>query len=226
MSVFQREPNKIQFISIEGNIGAGKSTLFHRISNYLDEYELNKDKHILFLREPVDIWENIRNEYGKNILNLFYENPAKYAFEFQTMVLATQYRLIDETLRDNSQCSIIISERSIETGHQVFTKMLVEDGFITSVQYEIYKIMLENYLNLLHNNHTNKPDKIIYLDVEPEVCKKRVDSRSREGEELISLNYLQSCKKYYDKWLNEEIANKVVKITDNRDVHNIVKYII
>lgn len=197
----ERTSQKIRFIAIEGNIGAGKSTLFDNIQGYMNEYELNTDNHIVFLREPVDLWENVKNEEGKNMLELFYENPQKYAFEFQTMALTIQIKLLDETLKNNPQCTTIVSERSFSAGHNVFTKMLVEDGYISYIQYEIYKLLVKTRTETEYVPHTGIPDKVLYLDISADECKKRIGKRGRGGEGSISLEYLEKCEKYYKKWL-------------------------
>ena len=62
-----------RIVTIEGNIGAGKTTLI----NLLKEKYKNDDR-IVFLEEPVDTWEKITQD-GKNILELFYENQQKYS---------------------------------------------------------------------------------------------------------------------------------------------------
>jgi deoxyadenosine/deoxycytidine kinase len=197
----ERTPQKIRFIAIEGNIGAGKSTLFENIQGYMNEYELNTDNHIVFLREPVDLWENVKNEEGKNMLELFYENPQKYAFEFQTMALTIQIKLLDETLKNNPQCTTIVSERSFSAGHNVFTKMLVDDGYISYIQYEIYKLLVKTRTETENVPHIGVPDKVLYLDIPANECKKRIGKRGRGGEGSISLEYLEKCEKYYKKWL-------------------------
>ena len=197
----ERTPQKIRFIAIEGNIGAGKSTLFDNIQGYINEYELNTDRHIVFLREPVDLWENVKNEEGKNMLELFYENQQKYAFEFQTMALTIQIKLLDETLKNNPQCTTIVSERSFSAGHNVFTKMLVDDGYISYIQYEIYKLLVKTRTDSEYVPHTGIPDKVLYLDIPADECKKRIGKRGRGGEGSISLEYLEKCEKYYKKWL-------------------------
>lgn len=203
--------NKVRFISIEGNIGAGKSTLLNHIRGYIEEYELNKDNHIVFLREPVDIWQNMKDTEGKNILELLYENPHKYAFEFQLTAYSSQIKLIDETLEKNPQCTLIISERCFEAGHNVFTKMLCDEGCISSIQYEIYKYLLGTRTNTNQLIHTGVPDKVLYLDLRPETCIQRIHKRGREEETPITLDYIKRCDKYYKNWLSDaKNINKVV----------------
>ena len=63
-------------ISIEGNIGSGKSTFF----NYIKE-QLGVQSNVIFLDEPVGIWETIRDSEG-NILEHFYNDPYKYSYCF------------------------------------------------------------------------------------------------------------------------------------------------
>jgi len=226
--VSTRRKQKIQFISIEGNIGAGKSTLMRDICGYIEEYQLNLDNHIIFLREPVDLWEGVKDENGKNMLELFYENPQKYAFEFQTMAYTFQTKLIDETLEKNPQCRIIVSERSFDAGHNIFTKMLHNDGYISYIQYEIYKILLKTRMESTYIPHSGIPDKVIYLDIPYTTCKNRIKVRGRGGEENISLEYLEKCERYYKEWLNDIITQenrRVVLINDNKCIDSIIQHI-
>ena len=57
-----------KIVSIEGNIGSGKSTL---LENLRKQYA--NCKHIIFLPEPVDDWEKIKDSEGNNILSLLNE---------------------------------------------------------------------------------------------------------------------------------------------------------
>ena len=51
-----------RIVSIEGNIGSGKSTLLANLKKYF-----NKETNIVFLKEPVDEWSNIKDENGTTI---------------------------------------------------------------------------------------------------------------------------------------------------------------
>ena len=68
---------KIKIVSLEGNIGSGKTLLFN---NLKENYKNNKK--IIFLKEPVDEWEKIKDENGKSILKNFYDDQEKFAFPF------------------------------------------------------------------------------------------------------------------------------------------------
>jgi deoxyadenosine/deoxycytidine kinase len=190
--------SNVMFISIEGNIGAGKSTLLTHLKEYLKytNFENIEDK-IIFLKEPIEIWQNTVDPVtGKNMIELFYENPNKWSFAFQVMVFTTQQRIIEETLATYPHCKIIVSERSVEAGRNIFTQLLIDSKNINGVEQQIYNILYENYKFPLHVS--------IYIDIPPEICVKRIKNRGREGEAVINIDYLKACNHYYREWLIEK----------------------
>ena len=68
----------ITIVSIEGNIGSGKSTLLETLKTIFKE-----NGNIVFLREPVDEWEKIKDKDGNTMLQKFYANQQEYSFAFQ-----------------------------------------------------------------------------------------------------------------------------------------------
>ena len=70
----------ITIVSIEGNIGSGKSTLLETLKSIFKE-----NSNVLFLREPVDEWEKIKDKDGNTMLQKFYANQQEYSFAFQMM---------------------------------------------------------------------------------------------------------------------------------------------
>ena len=61
-------------ISIEGNIGSGKSTLLSHLKQSLSAENVPQ---IIFLQEPVDEWENIKDEDGNTMIQKFYGDQTK-----------------------------------------------------------------------------------------------------------------------------------------------------
>jgi len=179
-------------VSLEGNIGAGKSTIMENLNAL---YEASCEKGWIFMREPVDMWGEIKDADGATILAKFYENPAKYAFSFQIMAYATRLSLLRQTIRDNPDCNVIICERSLEADKHIFAKMLHHDGLIEDVMYQIYERFFGEYAEEF------KLDAAVYIDADAEVCFQRVAKRSRDGENNISLDYLQKCREYHTQWL-------------------------
>ena len=72
--------------SIEGNIGSGKSTLVKILTR---TFKMLGNIPIIYLPEPVSIWESITDKNGKNIIEKYYENQEKYAFFGQATYAAT-----------------------------------------------------------------------------------------------------------------------------------------
>lgn len=214
----------VKIISVEGNIGAGKSTIITNLKNYFNELkneekQVDIDKKIIFIKEPLDVWEATKDiSSGKNMIELFYENQKKWSFTFQMMVLATQEQLITETIEHNPQCEVIISERSIDAGKHVFTEMSADSNNMSNIEYQVY--------NLMFNNCKYKLNETIFIDINPETCYDRVCKRARDGESGVDLEYLKCCDDYYRKWLFEkkelcQYPEKVSVINDNQ-LHDIL----
>ena len=64
-------------LSLRGHIGCGKSSLLRTMKGY---------REMAVRDEPMDKWEDIG---GRNLLKMYYEDPKKWAFVFQTQVLLT-----------------------------------------------------------------------------------------------------------------------------------------
>ena len=193
-------------ISLEGNIGAGKSTFLENLESHL-----GKQSGWIFLREPVHIWDQICDQNGETILSKFYANPDKYAFSFQIMAYTTRLHELKRVLKENPDCIGVICERSLDADKHIFAKMLHADGLIDDVMYDIYERYFSEYEGDLTLNG------MIYVEAEPEVCFQRVAKRSRDGESNIALDYLQKCHEYHCKWI-QHTETKVLTLNVNDDV--------
>jgi deoxyadenosine/deoxycytidine kinase len=177
-----------KIISIEGNIGSGKSTF---ISFLKKEFEPNSN--VIFLPEPVDQWTEIKDKNGVNMIEKFYANQEKYAFSFQMMAYISRIHLLRKYVRENPG-SIIITERSVYTDKNVFAKMLHDDEKIEEVNYQIYLKWFDEFTQDLCINH------YVYIKTDASVAKERVDKRARLGE-TIPYEYLERCSNYHNDWL-------------------------
>jgi deoxyadenosine/deoxycytidine kinase len=190
-------PNFPIIISIEGNIGSGKTT-------FLNHIEEKYGTKYIYLREPVDIWMNICDSNGENILQKYYKEPIKYAFSFQMMAYLTFYQQLSNTIQNCDKNTNIICERSINASDAVFGKMLFDDGFINQVDYQILQMYYQSLPKI-------PLTAIIYLDVDTITCSNRISNRSRIGENNITIDYLEKCKKYHNNWI-QEISNSSIII--------------
>jgi deoxyguanosine kinase len=177
-------------ISIEGNIGSGKTTLVKLLKEKLKDNE-----NFIFLQEPVDDWLKIADDSGESILTKFYNNQEKYSFAFQIMAYTSRMKLVKSAVTNNPD-KIIIAERSIHTDRNVFAKMLYDDKKIESICYKIYNDMFDEFID-----HTTDVNKIIFVDAAPYKCYERINKRNREGEKSIPLEYLDKCNTYHQTWL-------------------------
>ena len=103
-----------RIISIDGNIGSGKSTL---LSNLKDFYKNNPN--IIFLKEPVSDWENIKDSNDTTMIQKFYADQEKYSFSFQMMAYISRLSIIKNAIKANPN-AIFITERSLLTDKYVY----------------------------------------------------------------------------------------------------------
>jgi deoxyadenosine/deoxycytidine kinase len=219
MSLFLNYNKYFTIVSIEGNIGSGKSTLLEKLR---EEYKDNK--HVRFLREPVDEWEKIKDKDGNTMLQKFYANQEEYSFAFQMMAYISRLAIIRDTVREiiniNANTEIIdkkfviITERSLYTDKFVFAKMLYDQGKIEDVKYQIYLNWFDEFAKDFPVND------VIYVNTDPTKCYERIHKRSRIGEEVIPLAYLEACHKYHNEFLDETTGVKTNKLIldGNQDI--------
>ena len=143
----------VKLFTIEGNIGAGKSTIIKIIQDHIVE-----NKFVNFLQEPVDEWLNLKNSDGENILDLFYKNKKRWSYSFQMNAFISKQKLIEKCLKTNKLVETIISERSVFTDKECFAKQLKEDNYIDELEWELYN----NWYDWLINKSNLNTSGIIY----------------------------------------------------------------
>jgi deoxyadenosine/deoxycytidine kinase len=191
-------------ISIEGNIGSGKSTLVKHLR------KVNVDW--IFLDEPVTEWEKVKNDKGESLLQLFYKDMPRWSYTFQNYAYITRMRkLIDITKKKYNKQTYIITERSVYTDRHVFAEMLLKDGKMTQMEMNMYL----NWFNLLHEFATI--DHVVYLRTDSKKCLERINKRSRVGESNITIDYLLSLELQHDKWINNH--EKSLFLDGNTDLN-------
>lgn len=205
--------NEQMIISIDGNIGSGKSTLVSILKNMF----MNND-NVCFLQEPVDSWNEVRDENNVTILERFYNDPKEYAFSFQMMAYISRLSILRKAI-NNKKYKYIITERCLFTDANVFAKMLYDDKKISLIEYTIYKKWFNEFTNELPNH------KYIYLKTSAETSYERVIKRNRQGE-IIQLDYLEKCHEYHEKWLfnnyneNAQIdSSDILQLDGNVDIY-------
>ena len=189
-------------ISLDGNIGAGKSTLLARIHSSIPEWHV--------VNEPVDTWTSLKNDEGKNLLELFYENKKRWSYTFQNCAILTRLKSLKHALKTTTS-DVIITERSVLTDRYVFAEMLKSSGDIDALEWTLY----ESWFNIFS---TEIPiHAIIHLTTSPETSEKRIHIRNRHGEEGIPIDYLNNLDAQHQKWI-KETALPVLEISTEDEV--------
>jgi len=153
---------------IEGNIGAGKSTLVKCLAQKYTCFE-----------EPVKEWHLLEN---------FYKDMDIFALPFQYQVLLTQFKQLKEINKFNDS-QVCFMERCPWTSRNVFFKMLLDQNILTYDDLKFY--------DKLYNNTPQNIKKMFFLMIDPKKCKERILKRNRFEERNIELSYLESLEKQY-----------------------------
>jgi deoxyadenosine/deoxycytidine kinase len=197
-------------VSFDGNIGSGKSTLLQHMK---DKYRENPC--YIFLKEPVDEWSLIKDENNVTILEKFYTDQVKYSFAFQMMAYISRLNVFKNAVKgmNPNKKYVIITERTLNTDRFVFAKMLFETGKMDDVMYQVYLKWFDTFSSEF------SVDKVVYIKTLPEVCFERVTKRSREGEEIIPLEYLKSCDMYHDEMIQNNNTSDKLVLDGNIDIY-------
>jgi len=184
-------------ISIEGNIGSGKSTFCKYLKDHFSHYyNRPHGANVYFVDEPVDTWLSIRDSEG-NLLDHFYKSPEKYAYCFQMTAYISRLSELKRVLKKAKLNDIIIMERSVFSDYNVFARMLHADGKINDIEFQSYKMWFDHFLEELPGIL------FVYLKTDANKCYERVAKRSRVEESKITLDYLVKCENYHNNWFDD-----------------------
>ena len=173
-------------ILLEGNIGAGKSTVgsMLKTSGAFD-----------FIQEPVGTWQT---GFASNLLEAFYHDMERWSFTFQILAFITRAKTWQEVLARTNHSRVVL-ERSIFTDRHVFATSMHRIGAMSETEWQVYCGLWD----FLVSNYCVNPDCIVYLRTPAEVCIERIKERDRSEEAGIGLDYLQQLEALHDGWLLE-----------------------
>lgn len=177
--------SNVPYFIIEGNIGAGKSTLVSLIQQKLDA-------HVVF--EPHDQWQQVGG--GENILDRFYKDTSRWAYTFQSYAFVTRVRTQQEHAKKYPFMPHIV-ERSVYSDRYCFAKNCFELGYMNALEWKLY----QEWFSWLVDNYTKVPNGFIYLKTNPDMCYQRLTKRARSEESGVSLDYLKSLHNKHESWL-------------------------
>ena len=170
--------------ALEGNIGAGKTTILKIIGKNFKDVE--------FVEEPVNQWQNLG---GMNLLDSFYTDPKRWGFSFEFFSMLTKIKALLNAA--NSDKPIIIIERSI-LSNKVFMDISEELGKLDKMEYRMLMNTYDFYIQHVYPQLSG----IIYLDTPVDECIRRITKRNRGEECSIEKSYLELLKKKFDEMAN------------------------
>jgi deoxycitidine kinase/deoxyguanosine kinase len=195
-------------ISVDGNIGAGKSTIISQLKTVFEDMP-----NVHFIHEPVDtIWNRVVDESGETLLSNFYKNPTEHAFTFQIMAYISRLSILAQAVK-NLNYDIIITERCLETDRNVFEKMLHDQGIISKMEHAVYNMWFDEFYRDVRCNA------FIYVQASVDTCMQRIKHRSRDGE-TISRDYIARCVEYHENWIMNDTRKRLVIDADSDSVSN------
>jgi deoxyguanosine kinase len=163
------------FITIEGNIGAGKTTLAHLLSKQLNAR--------LILEEFAD----------NPFLPKFYENPQQYAFPLELFFMAERYKQLKDLLHTKDLFN------SVTVSDYLFTKCLL----FAKVNLPVDEFRLYQSLFDIIHQQLIQPDLLIYLHSPIQKLQSNIKKRNRSYEQNIPDDYLFNIQETYTHYIKQ-----------------------
>lgn len=184
------EPRDYSFITVIGNVGAGKSTLTRAISELL-KFDASFER--------VDT-----NPY----LSDFYQDQAAWGFHLQIYFLGQRYK---DIVRIQEQGRDHIQDRSIYEDVEIFARALHDSGKMTDRDFQTYHDLFHNMVD-----HLIKPDLAIYLTGSLDTILKRIASRGRESEKAVPSSYWAELHNRYERFITSYDHSPVLWVDIDR----------
>lgn len=178
------------FITIEGNIGAGKTTLAHLLSKHYNAR--------LILEEFAD----------NPFLAKFYENPQQFAFPVELFFMAERYKQLKELLHTQDLFN------SLTISDYLFTKCLLFAKVTLPVdEFRLYQRLFD----IIHQQLI-QPDLLIYLHSPVQKLQENIKKRNRSYEQNIPDDYLFNLQETYTHYIKQHNIKTLFIDMSNADL--------
>ncbi len=178
---------RYNYIAIEGNIGAGKTTLAKMLAEQLNA------KLIL---------EQFKNN---PFLEKFYKEPDKYSFPLELSFLAERYQqMVKELSSMELFYNLTISDYFLNKSLIFARKTLGDD------EHQLFRTLF----NIMDAN-VPKPDLLVHLYVKVENLQVNIKRRGRSFEQNITDEYLHNIQESYFQYLNQQSKMRILVLDIN-----------
>ncbi|WP_439505729.1 deoxynucleoside kinase [Sediminibacterium sp.] len=180
---------KHQFITIEGNIGAGKTTLANILAKQLNA-------------------RIILEEFADNpFLSKFYDNPGQYAFPLELFFMAERYKQLKELVHTKDLF------QSITISDYLFTKcLLFAKVNLPEEEFRLYQKLFD----IIHQQLVF-PDLLIYLHAPVNKLQQNIKKRNRPFEQAIPDEYLFNIQETYTHYIKQHHIKTIFIDASNAD---------
>jgi deoxyadenosine/deoxycytidine kinase len=186
--VFKKIMN-YHYISIEGNIGAGKTTLAHLLAKHYNAR--------LILEQFAD----------NPFLQKFYENPKQYAFPLELFFMAERYKQLKELVHTKDMF------QNITVSDYLFTKcLLFAKVNLPEEEFRLYQKLFEIIYQQLV-----QPDIVIYLHAPVNKLQQNIKKRNRPYEQSIPDDYLFNIQQTYTNYIKQHNIKTIFVDAENAD---------
>ncbi|NNE46758.1 MAG: deoxynucleoside kinase [Rhodothermales bacterium] len=187
--------NNKKFVAIAGNIGAGKSTLTGFISDYFQ-------------------WDALYERVDDNpYLSDFYDDMERWSFNLQVFFLSSRF---NHQRKIELAPQSVVQDRSIYEDAEIFARNLYEMGFMTERDFTNYQDLFA-----IMTSYLRPPDLLVYLRASVPTLVKHIESRGRDFESTIRIEYLKKLNVHYENWIERyDLGPKLVIDVDTIDFVN------
>jgi len=182
-------PMNYHFITIEGNIGAGKTTLAHLLARHYNAR--------LVLEEFAD----------NPFLSKFYENQQQYAFPLELFFMAERFKQLKELIQQKDLFQNITVSDYLFTKCLLFAKVTLADD-----EFRLYQRLFE-----IIDQQLLQPDILIYLHAPVSKLQANIKKRNRSYEQNIPDEYLFSIQETYTHYIKQHNIKTIFVDASNSD---------
>ncbi|UPK68271.1 deoxynucleoside kinase [Chitinophaga filiformis] len=164
-----------KYITIEGNIGAGKTTLANKLAAHFNA-------------------KLILEEFADNpFLPKFYEKPQQYAFPLELFFMAERYKQLKDMLQMQDMFSDLVVSDYLFIKSLLFAKINLKEE-----EYNLYQKLFD-----IINPQLVQPDLLIFLNAPVPKLQQNIKHRNRSYEQQIADEYLVSVHDMYMQYIRQ-----------------------